>query len=113
MALKNFDGAVTVITGGASGIGLATACTLYVEGAHVILADINEQGLQRAGQHVREANPSSARQIVLNVTDVTSEEQVQGLMQEALRTCGRIDLVVTCAGIGKGGPIDLFTGEQM
>jgi NAD(P)-dependent dehydrogenase (short-subunit alcohol dehydrogenase family) len=113
MALKNFDGAVTVITGGASGIGLATACALYAQGAHVVLADINSQGLQQAGQQVHEHNPSSTRQIVVCVTDVTNEEQVQELMHEALKISGHIDLVVTCAGIGQGGPIDLFTGEQM
>lgn len=113
MTLKNFTGAVAVITGGASGIGLATACALYAQGAHVLLADINGQGLQQAGQQVRTSNPSSTAQVVSVVTDVTSESQVQALMRQALDIRGRIDLVVTCAGIGRGGAIDTFTGEQM
>ncbi len=48
MALKDFKDAVVVITGGASGIGLATAQALSTAGAHLVLADINEQGLQQA-----------------------------------------------------------------
>jgi NAD(P)-dependent dehydrogenase (short-subunit alcohol dehydrogenase family) len=113
MALKHFNGAVAVITGGASGIGLATAQALYQEGAHVVLADINEQGLQQAGQQVRAGNITSAGQVIVTPVDVTQEEQVQALMREALTINGRIDLVVTCAGIGRGGPFDLFTGEEM
>lgn len=113
MALKNFAGSVAVITGGASGIGLATACALYTAGAHVVLADINEAGLQQAGQRVKEANPSSTGQIVAVTTDVTDEQQVQELMRHALDTSGHIDLVVTCAGIGRGGLIDDFTAAEM
>src|SRR6266700_4427239 len=113
MALQNFAGAVAVITGGASGIGLATARALYAKGAHIVLSDINSQGLQQAGQRVRELNPSSTSQIILAPADVTSEEQMQELMREALSASGRIDLVMTSAGIGRGGPIDTFSGEEM
>src|SRR5581483_10889396 len=52
-------------------------------------------------------------QVIVTTIDVTKEEQVQELMREALATCGRIDLVVTSAGIGRGGPIESFTGDEM
>ncbi len=113
MALKNFTGAVAVITGGASGIGLATAKALYAQGAHVVLADINEQGLQKAQQSVQEATPSVQGKILVAATDVTNETQVQALMQQALTINEHIDFVMTSAGVGWGGPIDLFTGERM
>ncbi len=113
MPLRNFTGAVAVITGGASGIGLATARALYSKGAHVVLADINSEGLQQAGQLVRESNPTSPEQVIVVTTDVTKETQVQELMREAMTTRGRIDLVVTCAGIGRGGLIESFTGDDM
>lgn len=113
MTLKNFDGAVIVITGGASGIGLATAQECYARGAHVVLADINSQQLQPAVQAVQQSQPSSSAQVVAVTTDVTDEEQVQALMQRALAICGRIDLVVTCAGLGQGGAIDDFTSSAM
>ena len=112
MALKNFAGAVAVITGGASGIGLATAHALYGRGAHVVLADINEQGLQKAQQAIY-ASAQQSGQVLTVVTDITNEGQVEALMQQALTINQHIDLVITCAGVGWGGPIDEFTGERM
>lgn len=113
MALTNFAGAVAVITGGASGIGLATAHALYSRGAHVILADINAPGLQHAKEQIRQHSPDANGQIEAITTDVTNESQVRELMRQAFATCGRIDLVVTCAGVGHGGPIDTFPANDM
>ncbi len=112
MTLKNFKGAVAIITGGASGIGLATAQVLSLEGAHVVLADLNEQGLQKAAEQLKQSGATG--HIITQRTDVTNEEQVQALMQTTLDTCGgRIDLVVTSAGIGHGGLIDMFSAQEM
>lgn len=113
MSLDNFSGAVAVITGGASGIGLATALALYEQGAHVVLADINEQGLQQAGQQLHERNPSSTAQVITTVTDVTDEAQIKALMLRATTVADRIDLVVASAGIGRGGLIDDLTSSDM
>jgi NAD(P)-dependent dehydrogenase (short-subunit alcohol dehydrogenase family) len=113
MALTQFSGAVAVITGGASGIGRATALALYSTGAHIVLADINNEALQQAGLAVREHNPTSTAQVLIVQTDVTIDSQVQELMREALTITGRIDLVVTCAGLGRGGPIDTVSSEDM
>lgn len=113
MALTNFAGAVAVITGGASGIGLATAQALYARGAHVVMADINRQGLHKAKEHIQQGHIDGTGIILDIPTDVTSEQQVQALMRQTIETCGRIDLVVTSAGIGRGGPIDLFTATEM
>jgi NAD(P)-dependent dehydrogenase (short-subunit alcohol dehydrogenase family) len=113
MALTNFAGAVAVITGGASGIGLATARDLHNRGAHVVLADINSSGLQQATEQIRRHNSEAAGNILGVPTDVTNEQQVQTLMHQANETFGRIDLVMTSAGIGRGGPIDLFSASEM
>ncbi len=95
MALTNFAGAVAVITGGASGIGLATARALRAKGTHLILADINSQGLQQAEQDIRQQSPGVNARVLGVPTDVTNEAQVQALMHKAVETCGRIDLVMT------------------
>ncbi|HCP73719.1 MAG TPA: hypothetical protein DIU08_03660, partial [Ktedonobacter sp.] len=113
MTLTNFAEAVAVITGGASGIGFATAQALHNRGAHVVLADINQQGLQQAEEQIRQHNPGGSSNVSSIPTDVTSEQQIQALMRQTVETYRRIDLVVTCAGIGSGGPIDLFTASEM
>ena len=113
MALTNFAGSVAVITGGASGIGFATAGALRERGAHVVLADINADGLSRAEERLRQRNPDALGGILSVATDVTSEAQVRELMRQALEAFGSIDLVVTCAGVGRGGPIDMFTSSDM
>lgn len=106
MTIEQFTGAVAVVTGGASGIGLATAQALRVEGAHMVLADVNEIGLRTAAELLRDRVPSATAQIVTVATDVTDETQVRALMDEALALTGRLDLVVACAGIGRGGRIE-------
>ena len=113
MGLTNFAGSVAVITGGASGIGFATAGALRERGAHLVLADINADGLSRAEEQLRQRNPDAQGGILTVATDVTSEAQVRELMRQALDVFGSINLVVTCAGVGRGGPIDMFTSSDM
>jgi 3-dehydrosphinganine reductase len=114
MTLTNFTGAVAVITGGASGIGLATATALFAQGAHVVVADIQPQRLRQAEEQIRQHGSAEATGDVMSLlTDVSNEEQVQALMRKATLQFGRIDLVMTSAGVGHGGPIDTFTGAQM
>ncbi len=113
MAMTEFAGSVAVITGGASGIGFATAGALRERGAHVALADINAEGVQQAQERLRQAHPGTQGEVLAIPVDVTNAEQVQKLMQRTEEAFGSIDLVVTCAGIGRGGPIDSFSSGDM
>lgn len=88
--------AKAVISGGASGLGLATATRVIDAGGAVVLLDINdEQGEASAaklGEHASFVN-----------TDVANEESVQKAMAKANETMGGITLAVNCAGIATAG----------
>src|SRR5205823_12243104 len=89
------------------------ASALQARGGHVVLSDINHLGLQQAEDQIRQHNTEATGKILGMPTDVTNEQQVQALMRQTVDAFGRIDLVMTSAGIGTGGPIDTFTGSQM
>ena len=85
-----FAGRTAVITGGGSGIGLATARRLAAEGAHVVVADIDAAAGTAAADEV---DGMFVR------TDVTSEIDVQALFAAAVDTYGSVDVAFNNAGI--------------
>ena len=90
-----FNGKVAVITGGASGIGLATAKKLLSEGAKVVLVDWNED--------VSDIAKTLNNDAVGIGCDVSSDTDVQKCVNEVIEKFGHIDFLVANAGIG-GGP---------
>lgn len=101
-------GTVALITGGASGLGAATARRLFAEGASVVLVDLPAS----AGDAlVAELNasagggaPEPANRAVFVPADVTSEEQVQAAVDAAV-ALGPLRIVVNCAGIATPGKV--------
>ena len=81
---------VAVVTGGASGIGLATARRFTAEGAHVVIADVDPAAGQAAAEQV---------QGLFVQVDVTSPEQVDALFETAVSTYGGLDIAFNNAGI--------------
>lgn len=90
-----------VITGAASGIGLATARLFAQEGAHLLLADIDEPGVQRAAKEINE----DGGQAVSMRTDVTSGAEVRRLVDRAVEQYSRLDIIFNNAGAGMTGAI--------
>jgi NAD(P)-dependent dehydrogenase (short-subunit alcohol dehydrogenase family) len=94
-----------VITGGASGIGLATAERFAREGARVVIFDVNAEALE----HVAEAHPDFAGALKV---DVSSPEEVQRGFEEAEKLAGSVDVLVANAGISVRSPFVDISWEQ-
>lgn len=95
---------VAVITGAASGIGLEIARTFAGEGALVVIADLNQAGADAAAASL---DPSGKRALGVAM-DVTDEAQVDAGMARAVAAFGRIDILVSNAGIQTVAPLEQF-----
>ena len=92
------EGKVALVTGGASGIGRATALAFAREGAKLVIADMNEEGGQQTVHMITE-NGGEATFIR---TDVSQAVEVQALISKAVETYGRLDCAHNNAGIAGG-----------
>ncbi|HKC31179.1 MAG TPA: 3-hydroxybutyrate dehydrogenase [Burkholderiales bacterium] len=101
MRLKN---RVAVVTGAASGIGKEIARTFVREGAKVAIADLNQAGADAAAAEL--GGPE--RRAIGVAMDVTSEAQVEAGMARAVKAFGRLDVLVSNAGIQIVAPLDQF-----
>src|SRR2546421_11817132 len=94
-----FNGKVALVTGGASGIGRATALTFAREGAKLVVADMNADGGQQTVHMIRE----NGGEAIFVRTDVSQAVEVQALITKAVETYGRLDCAHNNAGISGGG----------
>ena len=92
------EGKVAVITGAADGIGRATAILFAREGAKLVLADVNEQGLRESLSLVIKEGGEA----IIRRTDVSVEGEVKNLVDLALQTYTRVDILCNNAGIVGG-----------
>ena len=101
---KALAGRVAYITGGAGGIGSATAARLLSDGACVVLADIDEAALvQRVEGFSKQFGKDMVRGLKV---DVTSEASVMASFVEAVRMFGGLDIVVSNAGIASAAAVE-------
>jgi len=101
---KALAGQIALVTGGAGGIGRATANRLLREGACVVLADIDETALASANDELAKAyGKDFVRPVLINVT---SEDQVVSGFAETAVEFGGIDILVSNAGLASSAPIE-------
>ena len=93
---------VALITGAASGLGLASARKLLDHGAKVFLSDINQDGLDRLYEHLKDY---SENQYSLGHHDVTSEESWQNILDQVEKKFQRLNVLLNSAGISLGADI--------
>lgn len=92
---RDFEGRIGIVTGGASGIGAATAIILARRGAHVVVADVNASMLNK----VAETISHNGGNVTAVATDVSRQDQVRDLVSKTLDVSGGIDFMVNSAAI--------------
>ena len=101
--MRRYEGKVAIVTGGASGIGAATAVRLAEEGAAVVVADLQLDPAREVAAGILKAG---GRAIAV-AADVTDESAVGALVDRTVGEFGRLDLMVNNAGIGEASvPIE-------
>ena len=92
------EGQVAVVTGAASGIGLAMARKFAGEGLKVVLADVEEEALRKAADELIEGGA----QVLARITDVSERDSVEALANSAYDTFGAVHVLCNNAGVGSG-----------
>jgi sorbitol-6-phosphate 2-dehydrogenase len=100
---------IAIVTGGAQGLGEALCHRLAREGAHVVIADLNMDGALETAASV---SAETDRRTLAVKVDVTDEAQVSSMVGQTLEEFGRLDLLVSNAGILIAGEIDDFPAEK-
>ena len=98
---RRFGGKVVIITGAASGIGLASARRFAQEGAILGLVDLDEAALGRAAETL-----SSSSHVVGRVADVADEHQIAGAFDGLVAELGRVDVLHANAGVVASGGVE-------
>jgi NAD(P)-dependent dehydrogenase (short-subunit alcohol dehydrogenase family) len=103
-------GRVAVVTGGASGIGLAAAKRYHGLGMRVAIADLDNGDLARAGEEI---GTVGGAEVLTVATDVSRREDVERLKAKVYDTFGEVAVLMNNAGTGKGGgPFENYEGWQ-
>lgn len=104
-----FQDKVVIITGGASGIGLATAKRFGAEGARVVLADLSQENLDKAVPEVQQAG---APEVMPSVCNVAKEDNVLATVKATLDKFGRLDVIVNNAGLMRFKALEELTNDD-
>jgi sorbitol-6-phosphate 2-dehydrogenase len=96
---------VAIVTGGGQGLGRAICERLADEGAHVIVADINQETAAAVAADIVARTDRRSFSAPVNVTD---EAQVEAMVQRTVEAFGRLDILVSNAGVLRSGPIEAF-----
>lgn len=96
-----FAPGVSIVTGGASGIGKALVSELVARGGHVVVADLDKAGAAALAESLTRTGPGSARAVHLDVTDAVA---LQALVAQVAEERGRLDLLCNNAGVLFAGP---------
>ncbi|WAA12975.1 SDR family NAD(P)-dependent oxidoreductase [Fervidibacillus halotolerans] len=94
--MTDLNGKIAIVTGGASGIGLATVKAFVEKGAKVVISDYNVE----AGKAVEKELKEQGADVLFIQVDAGNEESVANLVSETVKHYGRLDVMVNNAGVG-------------
>jgi len=106
---KALQDKVAIVTGGAQGLGAAISHRLGHEGAHVVVADLNLEGAERTAAAIEEG---TGRRALAMQVDVTDEDQVKAMVDRSVEEFGRLDVLVSNAGVLIAGAVDEFPADK-
>jgi sorbitol-6-phosphate 2-dehydrogenase len=106
---KPLQDRIALVTGGAQGLGAAICRRLAREGAHVVVADINQEGAEATAEAIV---AQADRRAIAVTADVTQEDQVAAMVDRAVDTFGRLDILVSNAGVLVAEAVDIFPAEK-
>jgi 3-oxoacyl-[acyl-carrier protein] reductase len=106
--MRRFEGRTALVTGGANGIGAATAARLAAEGAAVVVGDLDEDGARRVVEAIV-AEGGAARAVGC---DVTSAVDVRAAVAACVDAFGALDVLVTCAGVLRDNLVHKLSEED-
>jgi NAD(P)-dependent dehydrogenase (short-subunit alcohol dehydrogenase family) len=108
---NRLEGKIALVTGAASGIGLAVTQTFLSHGAKVFGVDFSQQNIDKA-LSILQAEGFEKSSHIFQLGDVAHEEVVQSFVQQCAQDLGRLDIAVLNAGIGVVAPISKLTVEE-
>lgn len=100
---------IAIVTGGAQGLGAAICHRLAQEGAHIVVADLNLEGAQQTASEIM---AQTDRRAISVPVDVTKEAQVEAMVDQTVEVFGRLDILVSNAGILFAGAVDEFPADK-
>ncbi len=106
---KALQDKTAVVTGGAQGLGAAICHRLGREGAHIVVADLNLQGAERTAAEIEEKTGQRALAVQVDVTD---EDQVRTMVDRCVEEFGRLDILVSNAGVLIAEAVDEFPADK-
>jgi NAD(P)-dependent dehydrogenase (short-subunit alcohol dehydrogenase family) len=106
--MGQLDGKIALVTGSSRSMGKAIAIALAKEGASLVLAARNAEGLNATAKAIK----TLGREVEVVPTDVKIEAQIDDLFKKTMKRFGRLDILVNNSGVFNGGPIDKISTED-
>jgi all-trans-retinol dehydrogenase (NAD+) len=107
--MKSFSGKITLITGGAGGVGRLLARKMAMRGTHAVLWDINDEALAQAADEIRAAGGK----VSSYTCNVANTEMVYATAAKVRREVGKVDILVNNAGVVNGKPFLECSDEEL